>query len=613
MNEEEARAHIDLFLRNRLAITWTAGKAGDDAKRVTRKAWNETQPLAGELGALAGQFAERIKRANPAVVTRASGLVSVDCDDEAGLAQFEALSLPQTMAVQSSAPYRRHFHFRAPPGNEFSYFEFGAGNVTGKTNQYLVFPPAVHPSGAVYRFLNGTNIAELSREDYALLVQLAGGSRERERQEIQEDPDFKVREPGRRPHLFRYACALRRWMSDPDELTAAVLAYNERHCDPPVERRHVVTQVQGALKLTGGQELDGRATARGPRAPIRAVRVRDFAAVDEPGARVIVGEDNDALIPEGGDVVVYGDGGAGKTTLAVDLACHVAAGAGWLGIPVPNPRRVLLLENEGPRPLFRRKLKAKLADWGGPPVELFLRVIEEPWGELSFSDPEDRAELAARIAELECDVLIAGPAVRLGMEEAGTLQQVRDFMLLVAEVRKLSKRPLTVILVHHENKRGQVSGAWEGAPETLLQVQGQGNGRTRLFIQKARWSSTYHGKAFNLLWTDGQGFEVEEKHEVTDEERVEQIHGVLADFPGCAWNKVLDASTGGSDHLARVRDAMLARGEIVNVVKKDGVDVAINHLEPSKPARLYNAGDPTIQHFLQTIKVVPLFQDPRNG
>ena len=61
------------------------------------------------------------------------------------------------------------------------------------------------------------------------------------------------------------------------------------------------------------------------------------------------------------------------------------------------------------------------------------------------------------------------------MEELGTLQQVRDFMADVAKFRERSGRRLTVILIHHENKGGAVSGAWEGAgtrsftpPSTLV-------------------------------------------------------------------------------------------------------------------------------------------------
>ena len=43
------------------------------------------------------------------------------------------------------------------------------------------------------------------------------------------------------------------------------------------------------------------------------------------------------MLPEDGDVMIYGDGGASKTTLTIDLGCHLAAGDDWLGIPVPKP------------------------------------------------------------------------------------------------------------------------------------------------------------------------------------------------------------------------------------------------------------------------------------
>ena len=91
---------------------------------------------------------------------------------------------------------------------------------------------------------------------------------------------------------------------------------------------------------------------------LQAVPLDVFADVNEPGADPLVGEGDDALIPEDGDVMVYGDGGAGKTTLCIDLACHLAAGDDWLGMPVARPVRVLLVENEGPRPLFRQSCAA---------------------------------------------------------------------------------------------------------------------------------------------------------------------------------------------------------------------------------------------------------------
>ena len=59
----------------------------------------------------------------------------------------------------------------------------------------------------------------------------------------------------------------------------------------------------------------------------------DFAAVNEPGSAALLGDGTDALVPANGDVMVYGDGGAGKRRSAypahirsshgVDLREHV--------------------------------------------------------------------------------------------------------------------------------------------------------------------------------------------------------------------------------------------------------------------------------------------------
>jgi hypothetical protein len=139
------------------------------------------------------------------------------------------------------------------------------------------------------------------------------------------------------------------------------------------------------LQSPGDWPSDGT-TARGGHdvATVRIVTLDEFADFDEPGAAALVGPDSEsALIPEGGDVMIYGDGGAGKTTLTIDLACHLGAGDPWLGIPVGRPVRVLILENEGPRPHFRAKLRRKRDHWQGSPLGDRICVLEEPWSKLT--------------------------------------------------------------------------------------------------------------------------------------------------------------------------------------------------------------------------------------
>lgn len=328
--------------------------------------------------------------------------------------------------------------------------------------------------------------------------------------------------------------------------------------------------------------------------------LEDFAAVDEPGARELVGEAGQALIPEGGNVMLYGDGGAGKTTLTVDLACHLAAGDDWIGITIGATVRSLIVEDEGPRPFFRRKLDRKLQGWAGSPLEGRVRVVEEPWARFTFAKESHRVALAAAIVTLELGVVIVGPVVVAGMEKAGTLQDVREFLALVDDVRDRSDRSVTFVLVHHENKGGEVSGAWEGAGDTLLHLSAQGHGKTRLHVQKARQAPDYHLTTIQLEWADGEGYTVAEKEEVDDDTLEGKILAAISFQPGIKWTDVEKKVLGVSSTRRRnIRDRLLIAGTIVNVEKSaGGAQVALAYCEPKKRTALHLSSDPEIAHLL---------------
>jgi AAA domain len=315
----------------------------------------------------------------------------------------------------------------------------------------------------------------------------------------------------------------------------------------------------------------------------RIVPLEEFAAVEEEGAEPLIGTPDCILFPEGGSAMVYGDGGAGKTTLCVDLACHLAAGAAWLGMPVPRPVRVLLIENEGPRPLFRAKLRRKLDAWQGSPVSGRVLVWQEPWAELTFADERWREELAAHLERLEIDVIIVGPVTAAGMNEAGTIQDVRLFDALLRDVRRRAGRRVTFLLVHHENKGGSVSGAWEGAGDALLHVQGQGHGRTRLFMQKVRWGSTYHQTTLSLAWTDGEGFAVDVEPKRGDNTIADEILAAALADPGASWNAIDKKTAGKGERKREIRDRLLAGGRLIDAGDKGGM-------------KLWHADDPAIPH-----------------
>ena len=168
---------------------------------------------------------------------------------------------------------------------------------------------------------------------------------------------------------------------------------------------------------------------------VKTVTAQEFGAVEEAGAEPLLGPDADnAVLARGGDAMLYGDGGAGKTTLLLDLGCHLAAGDDWLGVVVPAPVSVLVVELEGPRQMFRRKVARKLAGWGGSPLDDRLWVWEEPWARFTFGEEPWRAALAEEVQKRNADVVMVGPLTAAGMETAGTLQDVRRFAALMDEV-----------------------------------------------------------------------------------------------------------------------------------------------------------------------------------
>jgi hypothetical protein len=294
------------------------------------------------------------------------------------------------------------------------------------------------------------------------------------------------------------------------------------------------------------------------------VEARAFADVEEASAEPLLGEKGAVVLAAGGTVAVYGDGGAGKTTTWLDQACHLCAGVDWLGVPVPRACVVLWIENEGPRGMFREKLRAKLDAWEGPPLGGRLHVLERPWSMFTFATVQHRDELVEVVRALDVDVVIAGPVARLGIRGGGTPEEVQAFVDLLQLVRAELERPLAFELIQHENKAGEVSGAWEGATDTLAHVQNRGNGHTAIVWRKVRWHSALQGKTWKLNWRDGERFEVDDTPETTDESIADQLLALVREAPGQSWNAYYGLLSGKANRKRRVRDELIADGQLVN-------------------------------------------------
>jgi hypothetical protein len=319
---------------------------------------------------------------------------------------------------------------------------------------------------------------------------------------------------------------------------------------------------------------------------LRIVDWDDFVRVEEPTAEAILGTRKQNVFPVGGLMLDYGDGGASKTSLLVDLAHHVAGGVDWLGLRVECRRRVLLLENEGSRGAFRVDGLVRRQAWKGPDLNGWLFALEEPWADFSFADPGLRRELAAWAREVEAEVVIGGPLVELGAAGTGSPGEVSEFVRLLASVRAEAERDLAFAIAHHENVMGRLSGAWARVPHTLVHLTERGPERIGVHWRKVRHSSELHGRRWKLRWAEGRTFVHDEEPDLTEEEAREAVVAVVGAEPGCSRATVEERAPERQKGLSRNR----ARQTLEKLLKEEVV-VDRGSGKTGTPAVLYLADE----------------------
>jgi AAA domain-containing protein/bifunctional DNA primase/polymerase-like protein/primase-like protein len=476
------------------AVAWTAtneatGSDDQRAKQVTTHAWQTTKPLPDGSFA-AGLFKVRGLKRNPALVLRPSGLIGLECDSEQDLAAIEALGLPATITVCSSAPHKRHYWFRPPAELEtlpYVAFRFEHGNVNADGERYLLMPPAIHPSGAVYSFLPGlglgeVEIAELPAAAYSECVRRWQNGEQTQRERLQVDRDAKVEVGRRHDMVFRFACAMRRWTSSEEEILAAALAYNERHCDPPMSEARVRSQVRGALKMADrpldDDELDLRrqaeefereflAGAVKPRAPQSTGSKGKQREVARRPLRDVVIERVELIdgtsIPIGTTTNVVGIGGLGKSAYSLAMAKKVTDSGGSV---------LVITYEDAAGAVIRPRFEAL----GGDVDKLFVLSVDPADGDVTF--PTDLPEIERHAHETGARLLIVDP-VSASIDLKLDTHRDQDVRSVLGQMAKLAERErLANLLIGHLNKspgsdpylRIGGSGAFFNAARLVLTV-----------------------------------------------------------------------------------------------------------------------------------------------
>ena len=264
-----------------------------------------------------------------------------------------------------------------------------------------------------------------------------------------------------------------------------------------------------------------------------ALALDDFIAAKSDAPVALLGDEDEAVFPTAGLMILFAKGGRGKTTLTVELAFHFASGVDWLGFPIARPLRVLFIENEGPREPFRAKLELKAKLWEHDlRGALFVHTLD--WGAFTFADRERTENMRAFIEQHDIDLVIGDPLDSLGVDGVGSPEDARRFMELMSSVGLF--REVAFLLLHHPRKEGaadeldEAAGAWGGKPDTMLRLERKEGNRARLSFPKVRWSRRGSRPAFILAFDpDTESFTVAHEEEAEERDYVAEIEALLGD------------------------------------------------------------------------------------
>jgi KaiC/GvpD/RAD55 family RecA-like ATPase len=252
---------------------------------------------------------------------------------------------------------------------------------------------------------------------------------------------------------------MRRWTSSEEEIRAAALAWNERHCDPPMSEQRVRSHVRGAMKAADRppdpDELELRrqadeflreflagevtTTSAPPSASSssskrrRELHRRAISTAQPRRVHYLVPE----LVPNGTLTSVAGLGGLGKSALVL----------AWCAELTRQGMSVLVISYED---AAEEVIRPRFEALAGDQARLFVLSVDALEGSIIF--PLDLEELARHVRETGARLVVVDP-IAAGIDVRLDSHKDRDVRVVLGRLAKLAEElRLAVVLIVHLNK-----------------------------------------------------------------------------------------------------------------------------------------------------------------
>lgn len=395
-------------------------------------------------------------------------VIDLDVDENKGINGYEIFKkwqqengeLPESwQSITGRGGYHLFYRDSAVNHNRVGLYE--GIDIRGEGG-YIVAPPSIHPNGRRYEWEQEPGEYELAQANARVVNFLMGPVPDGWGKQSFSMPDT-IPEGQRTSALVSLIGSLKAKGLDNDAIKAAVMAENEKKCNPPLTDRELEKTVFPALKreweATAPYTERVRTTTRDgvvvPAEKCKNLNMTSMDAAEEKEPDWLITD----YVPRYQITSLAGDGGSGKTTVWCALAAAVSSGKRPFVLEgiIPDdfatcePEKVMFFSAEDS---FEYTLKRRLRK-NGAKLEniLSIDIADERFQNIKFNSPF-LEQLLAKYRPAFCifDPIQAfvPPDIRMGDRNA-----MRN--CLAPLIGYGEKYRVTFLIVEHANKQ---SGVW---------------------------------------------------------------------------------------------------------------------------------------------------------